>query len=158
MIYSQAATGDDDSSAQSLLSNASIQDVPDRDRIFQLIDKLLSFEACLYHQVLPLALEENRVLLGMVNPEDTAAIEYVGRILSYMNYSLVAQSIAAEAHKAELSAYLKRNGDKAVKEIPSVAAKAPEEKTASVSPNDKPTFILVEREDLANLKKDRPKT
>lgn len=161
MIYSPSEVGDDDSNGQSLISSASIQSQPklDCEKIFQLIDKSLSFEACLYHQVLPLAVSGNCVVLGMVNPEDTAAIEYVGRILSYMNYSLVAQSIAAEAHKAVLSAYLKRNGDKPVKEkLSSSAVKTPAEKTAEVSPNDKPTFILVEREDRASLNKDRPKT
>jgi len=90
----------DDSSSHSLPSIASIQ----------FIDSALSFEACLYHQVL--ALEGDRVVLGMVNPEDTAAIEYVERILSYMNYSLVPQPMALEAHKAllqKLNVFIKKN-------------------------------------------------
>ncbi len=161
MIYSQSPLSDDDSSSHSLPSTASIQSQPklNHEQIFQLIDKALSFEACLYHQVLPLALEGDRVVLGMVNPEDTAAIEYVGRILSYMNYSLVAQPMALEAHKALLSTYLNRSKEtKPVKEkLRSPAAKTLGEKTAEVSPNDKPTFILVERKDLASLETDLPK-
>ena len=158
MIYSQFPLSGDDSSSHSLPSTASIQSQPklNHEQIFQLIDKALSFEACLYHQVLPLALEGDRVVLGMVNPEDTAAIEYVGRILSYMNYSLVAQPMAVEAHKALLSTYLNRSQEtKPVQEkLRSPAAKTLGEKTAEVSPNDKPTFILVERKDLASLEND----
>lgn len=161
MIYSQSPLSDDDSSSHSLPSTASIQSQPklNHEQIFQLIDKALSFEACLYHQVLPLALEGDRVVLGMVNPEDTAAIEYVGRILSYMNYSLVAQPMAVQAHKALLSTYLNRSQEtKPVKEkLRSPTAKTLGEKTAEVSPNDKPTFILVERKDLASLENDLPK-
>ena len=161
MIYSQFPLSGDDSSSHSLPSTASIQSQPklNHEQIFQLIDKALSFEACLYHQVLPLALEGDRVVLGMVNPEDTAAIEYVGRILSYMNYSLVAQPMAVEAHKALLSTYLNRSQEtKPVQEkLRSPAAKTLGEKTAEVSPNDKPTYILVERNDLASLENDSPK-
>lgn len=162
MIYSQSPLSGDDSSSHSLPSTASIQPQPklNHEQIFQLINSALSFEACLYHQVLPLALEGDRVVLGMVNPEDTAAIEYVGRILSYMNYSLVAQPMAVEAHKALLSTYLNRSGEtKPVKEkLRSPAAKTLGEKTAAVSPNDKPTYILVERKDLASLENDPPKS
>ena len=161
MIYSQLTLNGDDSSSHLLSSTASIhlQAKLNHGQIFQLIDSALSFEACLYHQVLPLALEGDRVVLGMVNPEDTAAIEYVGRILSYMNYSLVAQPMAVEAHKALLSTYLNRSQEtKPVQEkLRSPAAKTLGEKTAEVSPNDKPTFILVERKDLASLENDSPK-
>ena len=76
------------------------------EQMFLLIDTTLSFEACLYHQVLPLALEDSCLKLGMVNPEDTAALDYVGRILSYMNLSLVSHPIDPETHRAMLSAYL----------------------------------------------------
>lgn len=76
------------------------------EQMFRLIDTTLSFEACLYHQVLPLALEDSCLKLGMVNPEDTAALDYVGRILSYMNLFLVSHPIDLETHRATLSAYL----------------------------------------------------
>jgi hypothetical protein len=42
----------------------------------------------------------------MVNLEDSAALDYVRRILSYMNCSLVPQTIASDIHHAVLSAYL----------------------------------------------------
>jgi Type II secretion system (T2SS), protein E, N-terminal domain len=42
-----------------------------RQQIFSLIDGLLSLEVCLYHQLLPLELKGNKLLLGMVNLDDS---------------------------------------------------------------------------------------
>ncbi|MBD2388660.1 pilus assembly protein PilB [Cylindrospermum sp. FACHB-282] len=78
----------------------------DHEQIFQLIDSLLSFEACLYHQILPFGLEDNNLLLGIVNAQDTAALDYVGRILSYINFTMVTEPITADTHRTILSAYL----------------------------------------------------
>lgn len=168
MIYFQPQSEDDQASGQSLVSNAPQQQPKlNHEQIFQLINRTLFFEACLYHQVLPLGLSGNRLTLGMVNPEDTTAVEYVERILSYMNYLLVAQPIDAQIHKSVLSAYLNPTATLQVTEVRSssaenpsaqTTAKSPEEKTAQLSPNDKPTFILVEREDLTSLKNNQPKT
>ena len=76
------------------------------DQMFILIDGVLPFEACLYHQVLPLYLEGSRLHLGMVTSDDQAAIEYARRIISYLNYSLVTHPIPSAALQAVLSAYL----------------------------------------------------
>ncbi|WNN90781.1 hypothetical protein [Gloeocapsopsis dulcis] len=81
----------------------------DIQQMFWLIDNIISLEACLYHQVLPLTLAGNILRLGMVNPEDTAAKDYVSCIVSHMNYSLVPQSIDLNTHRTMLSAYLKHN-------------------------------------------------
>ena len=78
----------------------------DRDQIFQNIENILSFEACLYHQILPLRLEDNNLLLGMVNPQDSGALDYVTNILSYMSNVMVTQLITADTHRMILSAYL----------------------------------------------------
>jgi hypothetical protein len=85
-------------------------DYLDAEQIFRLIDSILPFEACLYHQILPLGLEGSRLRLGMVNLEDTAALDYVRKILAYMNCSLVPQTIASDIHHAVLSAYLSHTG------------------------------------------------
>lgn len=82
----------------------------DSELVFRLIDSILPFEACLYHQVLPLSLEGTRLNLGMVNPDDRAALDYVRRILAYMNCSLVPLPITAANHQATLSAYLNHTG------------------------------------------------
>nr|MDZ8073525.1 pilus assembly protein PilB [Nostoc sp. DedQUE01] len=78
----------------------------EREQIFQLMDSFLSFEACLYHQILPIGLKDNKLLLGMVHPQDAEALDYVGRIASYMNSTLITEAIAADTHRRILSAYL----------------------------------------------------
>lgn len=78
----------------------------DSDRIFQLIDTVVPFEACLYYQVLPLSLEGNIFKLGVVDAQDDSALDYVQRILAYMNCSVTTEQIAAETQRSMLSAYL----------------------------------------------------
>lgn len=78
----------------------------DAEQSFRLVDSILPFEACLYHQILPLSLEGSRLKLGMVNTDDTAALDYVRRILAYMNCSLIPHPLASDVHYAALSAYL----------------------------------------------------
>ncbi len=78
----------------------------DREQIFQLVDSLLSFEACLYHQILPFGLEDKNLFLGMVHPQESEALDYISRILSYINCTVVIETIAADAHRRILSAYL----------------------------------------------------
>ena len=78
----------------------------DSDRIFQLIDTVVPFEACLYYQVLPLSLEGNQFKLGVVDAQDDSALDYVQRILAYMNCSVTTEPIASEIQRSILSAYL----------------------------------------------------
>lgn len=111
---------------------------------FRLIDTILPFEACLYHQVLPISLEGTHLNLGMVNPDDTAALDYVRRILAYMNCSLVPQSITATQHQAVLSAYLNHMGQ--LKQ-----ASAKQQNSASdnrLDRHDRPTLIVDSPEEL----------
>lgn len=157
MIFSQHQPGNG-SAEQSKLNH---------EQIFRLLDSILSFEACLYHQVLPVALEDNCLTVGMVNPKDTAAVDYIERILSYMKYELVPVAIAAEVHQEMLSAYLKyTQATKPVTEkLRSLAQGHPAAQTtdksarenANVSQNDKPTLILVEREELIDAKVNQKK-
>ncbi len=78
----------------------------DTEQMFRLIDSILPFEACLYYQFLPLALEGKHLRLGMVTPQDSSARDYVRHILAYLNCSLKIQPITADVHQAMLSAYL----------------------------------------------------
>ena len=137
------------------------------EQIYCLIDRMLPFEACLYHQVLPVAVEGQNLILGMVNPEDTAAVEYVGQIVAYLKYTLVPHPMDAEDHRQMMSAYLNRskNNDSADK-VGSIAAgyrgasntaKPTAEQPTGLSPNDKPTLILTdERENITALKASQP--
>jgi type II secretory ATPase GspE/PulE/Tfp pilus assembly ATPase PilB-like protein len=92
---------------------------------FRLIDSILPFEACLYHQVLPLALEGSRLKLGMVSLDDSVALDYVRRIMGYMNCSLTPQAIASEMHHAVLTAYLNYASAKAQPSRPPAPKIAP---------------------------------
>ena len=74
--------------------------------IFSLIDTLLPFEACLYHQILPLSIEGSLLRLGVVDPQDTSAIDYARKMLAYLNCSLVTEKISCETQRSALSAYL----------------------------------------------------
>ncbi|MBE9006891.1 pilus assembly protein PilB [Fortiea sp. LEGE XX443] len=108
MLSSEDKPNDTGASGQQVLSNTliNLDQESDRQQIFQLIDSLLSFEACLYHQILPFRLEGNKLLLGMVHPQDSGALDYVNRILSYIKCTMVIQEIATDSHRSILSAYL----------------------------------------------------
>ncbi|WP_431632973.1 GspE/PulE/PilB domain-containing protein [Alkalinema pantanalense] len=86
--------------------SAVVNQETDLDSIFTLIGKVLPFEACLYHQILPLSIQGSKLRLGMVNLQDAAALDYVRRILAFLNYSLIPQNITSETHHKVLSAYL----------------------------------------------------
>ena len=78
-----------------------------REQIFRLIEEgILCFEACLYHQILPLKLEYNTLLLGIVNPKDAVALKYINSILSYLKCTVVTKTLSAENHRIILTEYL----------------------------------------------------
>lgn len=78
--------------------------------IFSLIDSLLPFEACLYHQILPLSIEGSLLRLGVVDPQDASGVDYARRMLAYLNCSLVTEEISCEIQRSVLSAYLYHRG------------------------------------------------
>jgi type II secretory ATPase GspE/PulE/Tfp pilus assembly ATPase PilB-like protein len=96
----------------------------DSDRIFQLIDTVVPFEACLYYQVLPLSLEGNVFKLGVVDVQDDSALDYVQRILAYMNCSVTTEQITSETQRSMLSAYL-LHGNQVREPSPTETAAAP---------------------------------
>jgi Type II secretion system (T2SS), protein E, N-terminal domain len=97
----------------------------DAEQVFSLIDKILPFEACLYHQILPLAVTDKTVHLGMVNLDDVVAMDYSRRILAFMNYTLAPQTVSSETHHGLLSAYLNRQSQPATEKQPDQLALAP---------------------------------
>jgi hypothetical protein len=78
----------------------------DMTRSFKLINKVLPFEACLYHEILPLYSQADELYLGMVDLEDTEALTYARRMLGFLKYKLVPQTIGSDTHRQVLSAYL----------------------------------------------------
>jgi type II secretory ATPase GspE/PulE/Tfp pilus assembly ATPase PilB-like protein len=85
----------------------------DLNQMTTLIDEVLPFEACLYHQMLPLAVEGNHLHLGMVTLTDQSAYDYAHQIVSYLGYTLMPHPIAPEAVQATLTAYLNAVGQQA---------------------------------------------
>lgn len=130
----------------------------DSAQMFQLIDSLLPFEACLYHQVLPLSIEGSRLNLGMVSLEDTTALDYVRKILAYINCSLVPRSISSELHQKMLSAYLshadrqKQKAQKSPPEPPQLPPPSSPPKSRSdrgpIDRNNQPTLVVDSPEKL----------
>ncbi len=100
----------------------------DMTRSFKLINKVLPFEACLYHEILPLCLQGDELYLGLVDLEDTEALTYARRMLGFLKYQLVPQTIGSETHRQVLSAYLHDQAQMA-----GIAA-LPEHTTASPPP------------------------
>ena len=119
-------------------SQASDSSAMQTEQMFRLIDSILPFEACLYYQFLPLALEGKHLKLGMVAPQDSTALDYVRHILAYLNCSLKTEQIAPEVHQAMLSAYLNHTHK-------SSAPPKPAPKTnKKVTRAEQPTLILEE--------------
>lgn len=111
-------------------------------QIFQLIESFLSFEACLYHQILPLRFEVKSLILGMVNSKDDVALDYVNRILSYVNCTMVIQPMEAETHRSILSAYLNyKNTSQSVNKRISLPEVFSEPHTTSANPQQNITYI-----------------
>lgn len=76
------------------------------DQMLSLVDSILPFEACLFHQIIPLSIEAGHLNLGMVDPTDTVALDYVRRQVSYIKYSVVSCPVASDWHRQMLSKYL----------------------------------------------------
>lgn len=123
----------------------------DIEQVFQLIDRVLPFEACLYHQVLPLSLEQGCLRLGMVMLDDTSALDYVRKMVGYMNYTLAPQSLSSETHYASLSAYLNHAQTKKAAAEPTHLESAPAPVPVKPAENDfhaKATYMVDSPDDL----------
>lgn len=111
----------------------------DLEQMFLLIESILPFEACLYYQVLPLSIEGSILKLGMVNPDDTTATDYVRRLVSYINCSIVSRPIASDWHREILSKFLSHSAKSRQ------AAQPPQPQThspADVSFAEQPTLVV----------------
>jgi type II secretory ATPase GspE/PulE/Tfp pilus assembly ATPase PilB-like protein len=92
---------------------------------------------------LPLRFEAKSLILGMVNSKDDVALDYVNRILSYVNCTMVIQPMDAETHRSILSAYLNyKNTSQSVNKrisLPEVFSQQPH--TTSENPQQNVTYI-----------------
>jgi type II secretory ATPase GspE/PulE/Tfp pilus assembly ATPase PilB-like protein len=84
----------------------------DSDRILELIDSVLPFEVCLYYRVIPLKVTPDRVHLGMVEPDDLIALEYLNKLFNHVGRIVVAKAISVDAHQFVMSSYLNRSSQR----------------------------------------------
>ncbi len=126
----------DNESSKEELNKDSIQ-------TFKLIDTVIPFEVCLYHQVIPISLENNNLKLGMVNHKDHIALDYIRRILAYLNCKFKIQQISSYNHHALMTSYLnynrrtKGNNEQELQPLPQFKPVKEEEDF-----HEKPTLIL----------------
>ncbi|MFH7244368.1 MAG: hypothetical protein ACHWZW_16145 [Spirulina sp.] len=114
------------------------------DQMLSLIDSILPFEACLFYQVIPLSIEAGHLNLGMVDPTDTAALEYVRRQVSYIKYSVVSWPVDSDWHRQVLSKYLSYAAKAKQRKSPLGPGQTPAWPTTSpASPrDDQATFVV----------------
>lgn len=134
-----------DLSALGMLSgNEAIDTRLKPDQMLSLIDSILPFEACLYHEIIPLSVESSCLHLGMVNPSDTVAVDYARKQVSFIRCSVVSWPVTSDWQRKMLSKYLSH----------AARAKAKLQDDASPLPagpsfeDDVLTFIVDSPEDL----------
>ncbi|MEM7794255.1 MAG: hypothetical protein AAF579_07340 [Cyanobacteria bacterium P01_C01_bin.118] len=110
----------------------------DLDQMFLLIEGILPFEACLYYQVLPLSIQGSTLNLGMVSPDDTNAADYVRRLVSYINCSIVSRPISSDWHREILSKFLSHSA----KNRQSSQVTQPKSNTADTAFEELPTLVV----------------
>ncbi|MDJ0745409.1 MAG: hypothetical protein QNJ32_18885 [Xenococcaceae cyanobacterium MO_167.B27] len=92
-----------------LINNSTSPIATDRKHIFKLIDSIVSLEFCLHYQFLPLALRDNVLILGMINPEDRNGYNFIYPIVKALGYSLEIFELDSQTHQLILASYLKRD-------------------------------------------------
>ena len=81
----------------------------DYELVFNLIDVVFSLESCLHHQVLPLKLSENHLILGMVCPTDKKTIQLIKPMINSLGHTFSVRGIDSQTHQMVLASYLKRD-------------------------------------------------
>lgn len=113
-------------------------------QMLSLIDSILPFEACLYHEIIPLSVEASCLHLGMVNPSDTVATEYARKQVSFIHCSVVSWPVASDWQRNMLSKYLSHASRQKARPLPQIEAPSqPEAQTDEFL-----TFIVDSPEDL----------
>ncbi|AFY39713.1 General secretory system II protein E domain protein [[Leptolyngbya] sp. PCC 7376] len=75
------------------------------EQTFNLIDSLLPFEVCSYHQILPLAVQGESLILGMVDPTNVAVLDYVRPLLKPKHYFIKRRTLDSKIHQDVLTRY-----------------------------------------------------
>lgn len=120
------------------------------DQMLSLIDSILPFEACLYHEIIPLSVESSNLHLGMVNPSDTVAIDYARKQVSFIHCSLVPWLVTSDWQRKMLSKYLSHAAQAKARSQAALAAEEP------ISNDDLLTFIVDSPDTLQTETLNRP--
>jgi hypothetical protein len=119
-----------------------------KNRIFALIDSVLSLENCLFYQILPLELTTSCLTLGMVKPENPAALNYIRSFCVDKGYTWEIHQLNLQQYQSLLAAYSQRSSGQSV--APASSSKFQE----------RPTLIIDSPEQLewklANSEKKHP--
>jgi type II secretory ATPase GspE/PulE/Tfp pilus assembly ATPase PilB-like protein len=99
-----------------------------------LIAQYLPVEICIYYQVVPIATDKDTLILGMVEPEDLAALDYVGKLLSFSKLKLEPQPLTFQQQQDLVAYYFSHPPDPA-----EVAVLAAQMKRST--PNLKPSSL-----------------
>lgn len=78
-----------------------------QEKTFAIIDTILTLESCLYHQIIPISLEENTLTVGMIKPSDELILDYLKSILPSHQYTIQVEQISSETHNLIISSYQK---------------------------------------------------
>lgn len=111
-------------------------------QMLSLIDSILPFEACLYHEIIPLSVESSCLHLGMVNATDPTALDYARKQVSFIRCTLVPWPVSSDWQRKMLSKYLSYAARHKVRPQPAPAPPA-------MAPGDELlTFIVDSPDDL----------
>ncbi len=77
----------------------------DRAKVPVLIAQFLPVEICVYYQVVPIAKEGNQLTLGMVDPDDLAALDYVGKMLAYSRLKIEPHRLTPQEQQSLIAYY-----------------------------------------------------
>lgn len=113
-------------------------------QMLSLIDSILPFEACLYHEIIPLSVESSCLHLGMVNPSDTVATDYARKQVSFIHCSVKSWPVASDWQRKMLSKYLSYASRQKARPQPQIEAPPPAQNQA----DELLTFIVDSPEDL----------
>jgi hypothetical protein len=122
------------------------------EQMFRMIDTLLPFEACLYHQVLPLSFQGEYLNLGVVTLNDRSALDYVQHLLGSISCVILPTPIESKFHQNMLSAYLRyteqkrqsSEGSGVSQEKTKRSAPPPDQTKPELLPTEQDTFILTD--------------
>ncbi|MFS8781421.1 hypothetical protein [Synechococcus sp. W55.1] len=127
--------------------------IVDRARVPALIAQYLPVEICIYYQVVPLALDTDSLILGMVDPQDLAALDYVSKMLAYSQISVQPIPLTAQQQQDLIAYYfshppdpaeverlrLQAQANRVTREVPAPAAGPPTQLTPTQPPSARPT-------------------